>query len=156
MLHLGEEDGVALTQVVARPRVGDEVDGFGHVLGEDQLAVGGGADEAGELAAGAFVGGRRLLGDGVDAAVGVRVMRLVDVVHRIEHGARLLRRRSRVEVDEPAPVHLTVEEREVLLDAGHVERHDSNPSFSRRWASSGPPLSTTRPSTSTCTASGSR
>ena len=90
VLHLGEEDGVALGQVVTRPRVGDEVDGLGDVLGEDHLAVGCGSDEAGDLAPGTLVGSSRLLGDHVDAAVGVRVVRLVDVVHRIEDRARLL------------------------------------------------------------------
>ena len=38
VLELGEQDGVALVQVGPAPRVGDQVDRLGDVLGEDDLA----------------------------------------------------------------------------------------------------------------------
>src|SRR5262249_7829005 len=112
------------------------------------------------------------LGDGVHAPVDVGVVRSVYVVHRVEHRERLLRRRRRVEVHEPLALDLAPEDREVALDRGDVElrhvlrlsalahaalfRNASKPWDSTWRASSGPPSATMRPSTSTCTASGTR
>ena len=47
VLHLGEDDRVALAQVAAAPAVGDEVDRLGRVAGPDDLAVRRRVDEAG-------------------------------------------------------------------------------------------------------------
>ena len=104
------------------------------------------------LARGTFVGVRGLLGDRVHAAVHVRVRLAVHTVHRVEHGLRLLRRRRRVEVHEPLAVHLALQDREVGLDAGDVERahaaarNASKPDRSSSSTSSVPPEATTRPS----------
>ncbi len=106
---------------------------------------------------------RLLDGDLVDAAVDVGVRRLLEPLHGVEHQAGLLRRRRRVEVDEPLALHLAGQDREVLLDALDVEgvahaapRNASYPSFDSCSESSGPPLATIRPSTMTCTRSGRR
>ena len=47
---------------------------------------------------------------------------LGEVVHGLEHGPRLLGRGRGVEVDEALAVHLALEDGEVRLDGGHVER----------------------------------
>ena len=85
-------------------------------------AGGGGTDEAGDAGAGGLVGGGGLLGDGVDAAVHVGVGGLGECVHGLEHGAGLLGRRRRVEVHQALAVHPALEDGEVGLDGGHVER----------------------------------
>ena len=77
VLHLGEHDGVAGAQVGAAPRVRDEVERLGGVLGEDDLAAGVGADERATFSRAASIWFGRLLGDAVDAAVHVGVDRLV-------------------------------------------------------------------------------
>ncbi len=43
MLHLGQQDGVALAQIRPGPGGGDQVDRFRGVLGEDDLVLGSGA-----------------------------------------------------------------------------------------------------------------
>ncbi len=45
----------------------------------------------------------------------------VDLVHGVKHLARLLRRRGAVEKDQRLPVDRLLEDREILLDACHVE-----------------------------------
>ena len=128
VLELGEHDRVAGLEVGSAPRLGDEVERLGGVLGEHDLAGVRRPDEPGDLGAGALEGGGGLLGDEVGAAVHVGVRLLVVALHGVEHGLRLLRRVGRVEVDEAAAVHLALEEREVLADRGDVERHRSNAS----------------------------
>ena len=64
------------------------------------LARRGGADEAGDLVAGRLLGVGGFLGQLVGAAVHVGVVVLVVVGHRVEHLARLLRGRRRVEEDD--------------------------------------------------------
>jgi len=122
VLHLGEDDGIALVQVGASPRVGDEVDGLGDVLREHQPARRRCTDERSDLASRLFVALGGLRRDLVHAAVHVRVVRVVDVVHRIEHRLGLLGRRGRIEVHDPLAVHLLLQQREVLLDPCDVER----------------------------------
>ncbi len=123
------------------------------------------ADEAPDGVAGRLELARRLLGDGVDAAVHVGMGGLVVVVHRVEHGPGALGGRGRVEVDEALAVRAparaggtpcggSATSRAPDLDGRCHDRSASYPSRSRRSASSGPPLSTMRPSSITCTRSG--
>ena len=127
VLHLGEHHGVAGAQVGLAPGAGDQVDRFGHVLGEHDAVGGGGADEAGHLGPGLLHLAGGLLGDGVDPPVHVGVGGLVVGVHRVEHGPRLLRRGGRVQVDDRLAVDLAGQEREVLLDRDRIQTH-RNPS----------------------------
>ena len=162
VLHVREHDGVAGAQVGAGPGVGDEVDRLGRVAGEHDLRRRAGADERGDLAARELVGGGRLFGDRVHAAVDVGVVVPVAVVHGVEDGERLLRRRRGVEVRDALAVHLALEEREVALDRGDVERahagtrNSSKPLSSTVRARSASPVATIRPSINTWTTSGVR
>ncbi len=108
--------------VLAAPRVGDEVDRLGGVAREHDLVRVGDADEPGDLGARLLVLGRRLLADRVDPAMDVRVVLAVVGVHRLEHGARLLRRRRGVEVHQRVPVDLLVQDREVVAQPLGVDR----------------------------------
>ena len=82
----------------------------------------GGVDEALRLPAGALVGLGGLGGQLVGAAVDGRVRRLHEPAHGVDDDPRLLAAVGRVEVDDRPPVDLDVEDREVLADAGDVER----------------------------------
>ena len=53
VLHVGEHDDVAGAEVGPAPRLGDEVERLGGVLGEDDLVGVAGVDEAGDLGPGA-------------------------------------------------------------------------------------------------------
>ena len=158
MLHVGEHDHIAGFEVGAPPGLHDEIERLGGVTGEDDLGGGGSVDERTHLLAGGLELVRGLLGDEVDATMHIGVDRAVVGVHRVEHGGRLLRGGGRIEIDDGSVVDRASEKGEVGPDGGHVEgsgqRHASYPSFSRRRASSGPPDSMMRPSTSTCTNSG--
>jgi HK97 family phage major capsid protein len=62
VLHLGERDAVALAEVRAAPRPGDQVERLGRIAGEDGLARRR-AREGGDPAARALEQLRRLLGE---------------------------------------------------------------------------------------------
>ena len=63
----------------------------------------------------------RALGQRVDAAVHVRVRRLVELGHRVEHLARFLRARGRVEEGERLAVERLLEDGKVRPQAVRVE-----------------------------------
>ncbi len=122
VLELGQKDRPARGEEVPAVGVGHEVERLGGVLREQDLRVG--PRRPDEPSHGSpchleLPGG--LLRDGVDATVHVRVGGLVVVVHRVEHGARPLGRRGRVEIDEPFAVRLLLEQRELLAEGGDVE-----------------------------------
>src|SRR6202165_5605926 len=113
VLHLGQQDPIATTDIHPAPGVAHQVDGLGGVAGEDDLLDGGGVDEGGHPLTCRLVGGRRLLADGVDAAMRVGVVAAVVVVHDVDHGRRLLRGGGAVEVDQRLAVDSAAENREV-------------------------------------------
>src|SRR5207248_1568709 len=80
-------------EVVQTPRVGDEVDPFGCVSGEDDLTRRRRVQEAPDRLARPFVARRRPLGQLVNPSVDVRVRGLVEAPERVEHPAGLLRAR---------------------------------------------------------------
>ena len=121
VLHLGEHDGVAGAQVGPTPRPGDQVEGLGGVLGEDDLVGARGPDEPGHRGPGRLHAGGGPLGQGVDAAVHVGVVVRGEVGHGLDDGGRLLGRRRRVEEHEPSVVALLGQDREVAPDGGDVE-----------------------------------
>ncbi len=127
VLELGEQDRLALGKKVPTVGVSDEVERFGGVLREHDLGFrprrvdepAGGPPRHLELAG-------RLLCNGVDPAVHVRVGGLVVMVHRVEHGTGTLRRRRRVEIDKPLAVRFLLEEREFLAECRDFERAGFN------------------------------
>ena len=121
VLELGDDHEVAGPEVHQPPGVGDEVQALGRVSREDDLLRRRRVDEAGHGLARALVGGGCPLGELVDAAVHVRVGRLVELPQRVEHLRRLLRRRGRVEVGERLPVDLLLEDGEIGAKLARVE-----------------------------------
>ena len=132
VLHLGDEHLVAGAErePVAVPAaatvgavgegVGDEVDRLGGVAGEDDLG-GPGPDEPRDGLAGRLVGVGALLGELVGATVHGGVGALVEPTLGVEHLARLVRGRTRVEVDERVPpAHGARQDREVGPEAGQL------------------------------------
>ena len=85
VLHVGEHDDVAGAEVGPAPRLGDEVERLGGVLGEHDLVGVAGVDEAGDLGPGGLEGVGGLGGEAVGAAVDRRVGRLVEARHRVDH-----------------------------------------------------------------------
>ena len=117
VLQLGDHDDVPGAERRQSVRIRDEVDRLGGIADEDDLARRGRVEERADLLARALqpLGGP--LGELIDAAVHVRVRRLVERLHRLEHLAGLLRARRRIEVGEWLAVELLLEDREVGTDA---------------------------------------
>ena len=138
VLELGREHDVARAEVLQPPGVGDEVDRLGRVADEDDLARRRGVHERTHLLARALEPRGRALAELVDAAMDVRVRRLVEVRHRVEHLPRLLRARRRVEEGERLAVEGLLEDREVGAEPERVERRLSLDSH-RRHCSDGLP-----------------
>ena len=122
VLHLGQDDHVAPADVLAAPRVGDEVDRLGGVAREHDLVRVGDPDQPGRLRTRLLVFGRRPLADRVDPAMDVGVVFAVVGVHRLEDHLRLLRRGGGIQVHERVPVDLLVEDRELRAQALGVDR----------------------------------
>jgi hypothetical protein len=112
VLHLGDQDPVALGQGGPRPRVGDQVERLGRVADEDHLA-GVGAEVLGDRPAGLLVECGCLLGEGVHAAMDVRVLLAPIAIERLDHRQGLLRGCPVVEVGQRPPVDLAGQDREL-------------------------------------------
>ena len=105
---------------LAPERVGDEIDRLGRVAGEDDLFLAPGVEKGRDLLARALVGFGRLVGEIMQAAMHVGVLRRVGLLQAIEHGARLLRRGGVVEIDERLAVDLHRQDRKIRADAVDV------------------------------------
>ena len=91
---------------LAAEGVGDEIDRLGGVAGEDDLFLALGVEERRHLVARALVGLGRLVGEIMQAAMHIGVLRRVGLVQAIEHRLRLLRRGGVVEIDQRLAVNL--------------------------------------------------
>jgi hypothetical protein len=141
VLHLGDEHLVARAQVRSAPAGGDQVDRLGGVADEHDLARLASAQEARDALACGFVALRRERRELVHAAMDVRVRVARELRHRVDHRARLLGARARVEIGEALPVRGALEHGEVAANLRDVERgrvaarqsaHDCAPPETRR------------------------
>ena len=144
VLHDREDDLVAGLDALAAERIGDEVDRLGGIAGEDDLFLAPGIEKCRHFFARAFVGFGRLVGEIMQAAMHVGVLRRVGLVDAIEHRLRLLRRGGVVEIDKRLAIDLRREDRKIRADAvdvigavGHCRMH-CNPSLSWRAPSATP------------------
>jgi len=118
MFENGDDDLVARADYRRGEGRGDEVDGLGRALGEDDLFRPARIEEARDGLAAVLVGLGRAVGECVEAPMHVRVGVPVGEIHRIEHHVRLLRRGTGVEVDQPLLEDFFFEDREIGTDAG--------------------------------------
>ena len=116
VLHLGEEDLVAPSDVAPAPGVRHEVEGLGDVAGEDDLGRLRRPQESGDLGARRLVLRGGALGDRVDAPVDVRVVLLVVPDHRLDHLARLLGGGRAVQIHQRLPIDALPEDRKIVAD----------------------------------------
>src|SRR5207253_2052165 len=122
VLELRHDHEVAGTEVVQPPRVGDEVERLGRLAGEDHLAGRGRVDEGRDELSRVLEFGGGSLGERVDAAVHVRVRRLVEPAHRVQHLPRLLGGHGRIEVRKRLSVDLLLEDRKIRPETLSLER----------------------------------
>ena len=79
-----------------------------------------GVEEGRHLLARALVALGRLVGEIMQPAMHVGVLRGVDLIEPVEHGLRLLRGRSVVEIDQRLAINLRRQDRKIRPDAVHV------------------------------------
>ena len=113
VLHLGQDDGVALGQVRTTPSMGDEVDGLGRAAGDDDFVS---VEASLEFAAAGFVAFGCFTCEGVNGSVDVGVGFGVVIIHRVQDDLRLLCGRSVVQIDQRIAVNLTLQNRELITE----------------------------------------
>ena len=113
VLHLAHDDIVARPQERIAPCVGHRVERCRRPRREDHLLAVRGADKGADTVARRFVTLRRLLGQTMYAAVDIGVQLPMQVIDRIDHATRLLRRSPAIEVDQRAAVHFGREQRKI-------------------------------------------
>ena len=121
VLHGGDDDLVALFDVLAAPGTGDQVDAFGGAADEDQLVGGRGIQEMPGLDARLFVGRGGALAQFVHAAMDVGAIHLVEMADGVDHHGGLLRGGGAIQVDQRLAVNRLLEDREILADFFDVE-----------------------------------
>ena len=127
VLHIGEQDLVALLEELPPPALRDEVQRFGGPAREHDRARIRSAEEAGELGSCSLEGLGRLLTERVDPAVGIRVVVGVEVGDGVDDLPGLLGRGGGVQVDQRVPVDDAFEDREVAADPLDVKSLSSHP-----------------------------
>src|SRR5262245_12291133 len=100
MLHCGEDDLVARSEMLTAITVGDEVDAFRGAADEDNFAILGRVEKAANRTPRRFIIVRGSSAQFVDGPVDVGTFRRVEAPYGIEDHARLLRRRRVVEIDQ--------------------------------------------------------
>jgi hypothetical protein len=145
VLELGDDDRVAGAEVVAAPRVGDEVQALGRVSDEDDFACVGRVEERAHLLARAFESARRPLGQHVHRPMDVRVRRLVELRHPVQHLPRLLRRVRGIQVRERLAVDLLSEDGKIRAQRARVKLRTGRHSHSQMVTTAFTP-SSNRPS----------
>ena len=122
VLDLGQQDLVIRAHVVVAPRPRHQVDRLGGPAGEDDLVRPCGVDESRDPCAGVLILRGGVLAERVQAAVDVRVVRLVVLANRVNDRPRLLRGRRVVQVDERLVVDPLRQDREVGTDPRDIKR----------------------------------
>ena len=106
--------------------VGNEVQRLCGIAGEHRLGRRT-TDETRDAGTRGFEGVRGLLGQLVGPAVDGGIVLLVELPLGVEHGARFLGGRSRVQVDQSAAAaHAALKDREILAQGGSVD-HPATP-----------------------------
>ncbi len=134
VLEEGEDEQVALLDMLASPRIRDQVDGLSGAARVDDLLGRGRVDELTDLRAGRLVVRGRLFGDVVGTPVDVRVELLEVLHHRPGHLAGPLRGVRRVEVGDAR-----LEDWEILPDRRYIKRLDGQLSPGPRCRPRRPP-----------------
>ena len=121
VLEVGDDDLVALVDVLPAPALGDEVDALGRAADEHDVVRRVRTDEPRHGGAGLLVGVGGPGGQVVRGPVDVGVLVLVEVRQPIDQRARLLRGGGVVEPGDLPSVDALRQDREVRPDRGDVE-----------------------------------
>ena len=125
VIHRRHDDGIAALHIGPPPRGRHEVDGLRGAPRKHDAFARPGIHEPGDGRTGGFVRFRRLDRQGIRAPVHVGVVKAVVVDDRVDDSSRLLTGRRVIEIHEPLPILLLLQNREVGSDPGGVEHQKS-------------------------------
>ena len=121
MLHLGEHDLIARLDQGAEETLSHQVERLGAAMRQDDLLALAGVHIGPRRIARRLIGVRRRAGEIVHPAMNIRVARLHEAGHRVDHALRLLRRSGVVEIDQRLAIDLAVQHRKIGAHAGDVK-----------------------------------
>ena len=93
--------------------LGDHIDRFGRIAGEDDFAVMPGVEKFRYLGPGALIGVGRAFRHVMHAAMHIGVPMFIDIANRIDHLAGLLGRSGAVQIDQRLAMHGLAKDREI-------------------------------------------
>ena len=126
VLHHSQQDYVACAKKFSTPRLCDQIDTFGGPAGEDDLVCVRRANVISHSLPRVFVSFRRARAERVQSTMDIRVVVLVKVPKHVDHGARLLRSRSAIEINQRMPVRLLAKNWEIFTDRLPIEYASGN------------------------------
>src|SRR5579872_3506140 len=120
MLEPGNDDFIALADVLAAPALCDEIDALGCAANEDDFFGRRRVEEAADLFASGFVSVGGAGGEFVGGAVYVGIFVRIEIAEAIDDAFWFLRRCGVIEPDERLAVDALLEDGEVAADGGGV------------------------------------
>ena len=114
VLHLADDDIIALAQELFAPRVGNGIYRSGSARREDNLLALGSTYKHTHALARLLVELGSLLRKTMHATVDIGILLAMQTIHSLDDTLGLLRRSTTIEVDERLTVHLATENREIV------------------------------------------
>ena len=137
MLHGGDHHFVACLEHLPAPAAGHQVDGLRGTAHKDDLPGFTGVDELPHLDANVFISLGGALAQLMHAAMDVGIVRPVEAFLGLDHCQRLLAGGGIIEINEGLPMHLLLQNREVLAHASYVKDSAGGRALAQNAASAG-------------------
>ncbi len=125
VLHLCRQDFVTGLQTFTETE-GDQIDGFGGRLGENDL-IDARVDKTRNGLTAGLIGVGRFVGQAVQTTVHIGVGMTHGVRHGVYDGIGLLRAGAAIEIDQRLAIDLTRQDRKILASTDNIKGHGSPP-----------------------------
>ena len=126
MLHHGQKNHVAIANEFSAPGLRHEIDAFSRPAGEDDLICTSRADVFCNTLPRFLISLGRTRAQHMQPAMHIRVVVFVKIPQRLDHGARFLRGRSAIEIDQRMSVRLLAQNREIFAKRTPVDSAGSD------------------------------
>src|SRR5438094_3380355 len=121
MLHHGEKNHVSFAYKLLAPSLSDEIDALSRSTRENDFLGACGADVLRDALPAVFVSFGRARAQRVQPTMDICVVVLVKLPKRLDDGARFLRSRRAIEVDQRMAVGMLAENRKILANSFPVD-----------------------------------
>src|SRR5437899_5709226 len=126
MLHFREEDHISFANKLSTPCLRHQIDAFGGATREDDFVSACSADVFCDSLPRFFVSFRGARAQRVQSAMHIGVLMLVVAPKRVDDGARFLRGRSAIKIDQRITVCALSQDWEILADGAPVYTAGNN------------------------------